>query len=346
MTLPFDNLIGRLSNRAAAPLFIPEIADAHYGSLERAFLFVDQAVEHGFEIVKFQHHLPDEEMLRDIPQSRNMREPLYEFLVKNALSLGQHIELKAYCDTKGIHYLCTPFSWRAAQELEESISPIAYKIGSGEMLDFPTIRRIQGFKKPIIVSTGMSTRAEVDELYGVFRDYQYGSVFMNCTSAYPPSPSDMHITFISEMMSAYPGVFIGHSDHTTEPDFTIAAVALGARVIEKHVTLDHSLLGPDSDVSLTMADLAVLRDRAKLISTVLSNEKRIQSGEFEIREWAHRSLVFLRDLPAGHRISDDDIWGKRPGTGIPARFRDRYIGRSLTRPVLANSLALEDDFEA
>ena len=124
---------------------IAEAADAHYGNLYRAKEMVVQAKKAGANAIKFQHHIPDAEMLRDIPRSRNMKEPLYDFLVKNALKIEQHMELSTFCKENNIDYLCTPFSLAAAIELEKNIDIPAYKIGSGEMLDHPTIKEIMKF---------------------------------------------------------------------------------------------------------------------------------------------------------------------------------------------------------
>ena len=145
--------------------FIAEGADAHYGSLDRAREMANLAKSAGAHAIKFQHHIPDEEMLPDVPMSGNMREPLYEFLKKNALTINQHVELFDYCKKIGIDYLCTPFSLVAANELEAAISPEAYKVGSGELLDHPTIREMMKFSKPIIISTGMSTVEEIKSTY-------------------------------------------------------------------------------------------------------------------------------------------------------------------------------------
>lgn len=138
---------------------IAEGCDNHMGSLEVAKEMAKQAFIAGCDAIKFQHHLPDEEMLPDVPMSDNFDIPLYDFLVKNALKIKQHEKLKNYCEQLGIMYLCTPFSWKAAQEINE-LGVEAFKIGSGEMTDIPTLERIARLEKPMIVSTGMCTFEE------------------------------------------------------------------------------------------------------------------------------------------------------------------------------------------
>lgn len=339
-----DDLMVHASDTSRPPIVIAEAADAHYGDLERAKAMAAAARGARADVIKFQHHIPEEEMLRDIPISSNMREPLWDFLKRNALSIEQHVELRAYCDEIGITYCCTPFSLAAARELEAQVDPPFYKIGSGEMLDFPTLAGIATFGKQMIVSTGMSTVDEVDETYDFLSSLGNPFALMNCTSAYPPGADDMHLSFIGEMRDRYPRAVIGHSDHTPSHHFSLAAVALGARIIERHVTLDASLPGPDADVSLTFPQLEDFIAQVEDLSIALNTPKRIQEREHEIRRWAHRSLVYLRDLPAGHVISEDDIWGKRPGTGLPARTRGLFIGRRLARAVEADTLLSDADF--
>lgn len=327
-----------------SPYVIAEAADAHYGSLERAFKMIDAAKLAGADAIKFQHHLPDEEMLPDTPMSSNMQEPLYDFLKRNALSIQQHKRLADYCRSLGITYLCTPFSLKAAKELEEVISPIAFKIGSGELLDHPTIEQIMKFNKPLVISTGMATISEIDETYRLCENHSPGLVLMNCTSAYPPVYAELNLGFIPIMEERYPKALIGHSDHTDGLHSSIAAVALGAKVIEKHVTIDKQLEGPDAKVSIDFEELGKLVFQLREVSSALGTEKNVNKNEMEIRKWAHRSLVYTRTLNSGEVLEDSDVWSKRPGTGIPARRRSEFVGKTLQRNVSANSLLQQEDF--
>jgi N-acetylneuraminate synthase len=324
---------------------IAEAADAHYGSMDRAKQMILAAKQAGSNAIKFQHHIPDAEMLRDIPMSNNMKEPLYDFLVRNALNIGQHIELSNFCRKNSIDYLCTPFSLKAAKELEENIDMIAYKIGSGELLDHPTIQEIMKFNKPMIISTGMSTVNEIDLTYNILKDHSAGLVLMNCTSAYPPSYSDIHLSFTKEMQGRYPNAIIGFSDHSPGYEVILGAFVLGAKVIEKHVTLSHELSGPDQSVSIDFLDLRKMISQLTNLSLAMKSPKIIHDSEIEIRSWAHRSLVYNSNFKPGHSLKVGDIWGKRPGTGVPSRFINDYIGRKLKRDVVENSLLLVEDFE-
>lgn len=323
---------------------IAEAADAHYGSLDRAKEMVVKAKAAGADAIKFQHHIPDAEMLCDIPLSGNMKEPLYDFLLKNALKIEQHVELNFFCLQNSIDYLCTPFSLKAAFELENNIDLPAYKIGSGELLDHPTIKEIMKFGKPMIISTGMSTVEEIDLTYEIVKDHSPGLVMMNCTSAYPPKYSDIHISFASEMLTRYPRAIIGFSDHSPGYEVVLASFVLGAKVIEKHITMSHELSGPDQSVSIDFHDLEKMIKQLTNLSLALKSRKEIHTTEIEIRSWAHRSLVYNYDLRNGETLKIGDIWGKRPGTGVPSRFIEKYIGKTLKRDVSINTLLAEEDF--
>jgi len=299
----------------------------------------------GADAIKFQHHLPDEEMLPDIPMSDNFNMSLYEFLKKYALTLKQHIELKSYCESIGIQYLCTPFSWKAAQELNE-IGVDAFKIGSGEITDVPTLKRIAGFGKPKIVSTGMSTFEEIDRTYNVLVESNVPLVLMNCVSEYPPAYEDINLKVINKMIDRYPKAIIGHSDHTPDLYTCFAAVTIGAKVIEKHVILDKRQLGPDQSVSIDFADLYPLVEGVRKIKFALgTTEKKVHQREKQIREWAFRSLVSTKSINVGEVITDDMIWSKRPGIGIPSHMRNKVIGLKAKKDIPANKLLSWDDFE-
>ena len=332
-------------NNLHYPYLIAEAADAHYGDMERAKLMCRLAKKSGASAIKFQHHIPDEEMLPNIPMSRNMKEPLYDFLVKNSLTISQHVELSKYCSTLEIEYLCTPFSWKAAQELESFVSPKMYKIGSGELTDLPTLLLISDFKKPMIISTGMSEIDEIKETYDKLIDRVPFLVLMNCTSAYPPKLGDINLGFISEMKDLFPRAIIGHSDHTDNIFTSLGAIALDAKFVEKHVTVDRLLTGPDQTVSITFEEFEQLVIGAKILSESLGKTKKILDSEREIIQWARRSLVFLVDKKIGDLIVPGDIWGKRPGTGIPSKNIGEFYGRRLKKNVKANTLLNFEDLE-
>ena len=323
---------------------IAEACDNHLGNINIAIEMIKQAKQAGADCIKFQHHLPDEEMLPNTPMSSNFDEPLYDFLKKYALTLDQHIILKKVCEEEGILYLCTPFSYKAAEELN-NIGVKFFKIGSGEMSDIPTLKKISKFNKPIFISTGMSTFDEIVRTYDSLKDEKINLVFMNCLSEYPPIYEDMNLKVINRMQSLLPKAVIGHSDHTPDLYTAYAAVTLGAKIIEKHIILDKNQPGPDQFVSIDMNDLKLLVDGIRKISKSLGSEKKINEKEKEIRTWALRSLVVLRDIKEGDILLENMIWSKRPGTGIPAWQMNEVIGKKAKKFIKKNSLIKWEDLE-
>lgn len=324
-------------NDSMKPIVISECCDNHFGKIENAIKMIDSSKSAGASIVKFQHHLPDEEMLPVVPRSSNFKEPLYDFLKKYALKLEDHVKLISYCKRKNIEYLCTPFSLRAAEELLK-IGVKAFKIGSGEMTDIPTIKKISKFKLPIIISTGMCTVDEIQQTYDEVVKINKNLILMNCTSEYPPKFKDINLGFIPIMKKKFSKAYIGHSDHTSSLVTSIGAVALGAKLIEKHVTLDKSKKGPDGDVSISFKELSTLVKDIDILSKTLGTKKEVYLREKPIRRWAFRSIVSTRDIKKNTTILQSMIWSKRPGTGIPAKEMTKVIGKKAKRNIPSNKL--------
>lgn len=323
---------------------IAEACDNHMGDLQVAKEMVRLAKLAGADAIKFQHHLPDEEMLPDIPMSDNFQESLYEFLKKHALRLADHDVLMRECAAVGIQYLCTPFSYTAAAELKELGVP-AFKIGSGEMTDIPSLRKIARFKKPMILSTGMCTLDEVDETVAALREEGASVALLNCVSEYPPVYEDINLRVIQTLRERYPDLVIGHSDHTPDLYTCYAAVTLGACIVEKHVILDKLQPGPDQSVSIDMTELHELVGGIRKIEKAMGNEKRVHPREGQIREWAFRSVVAIRPIEAGQTITPDMVWTKRPGIGIPSKRLPDVIGKKTRIRIPANTLMRWEDLE-
>jgi N-acetylneuraminate synthase len=333
---------GRSIGDGAPAYIIAEGCDNHLGNIDVAREMIRQAKLAGADAIKFQHHLPDEEMLPDAPMSANFDEPLYEFLKKYALTLDQHRELMAFARQVGITYLCTPFSWKAAEELE-GMGLAAYKIGSGEMTDVPTLVRIAAFGKPMIVSTGMAVWDEIDRTYEALIAKNTPLALMNCVSEYPPVYEDINLGVIGDMATRYPKAVIGHSDHTPDLFTCFAAVAMGAKVIEKHVILDKRQPGPDQSVSIDFRDLAQLVDGIRKVEAGLGRDKSVHERERPIRTWAFRSLITTRPISQGEVLDQDAVGSKRRGTGIPSHRMAEVVGRRAARNIPANALIAWED---
>jgi len=328
-----------------APCFIiAEGCDNHLGNMETAKEMVRQAKACGADAIKFQHHLPDEEMLREgVPMSANFNMPLYEFLERYALKLEQHHELKRYCEELGIIYLCTPFSRKAAEEINE-MGVCAFKIGSGELTDLPTLKVIARFAKPVILSTGMCDLHEIEETVSTLRPINPQLVLMNCTSEYPAKHADVNLGVIRELEQRFQ-LIVGHSDHTPDIWSCVAAVAMGAKLLEKHIILDRRQPGPDQSVSIEPYELYQLVTAARRVEEALGNKKTVHDLERPIRQWAHRSVVSLKPIPKGTRIGADMVWTKRPGTGIPAKHLEQVVGKTVKTDIPANHLIKWDEIE-
>ena len=336
---------GRKIGHGHAPYIIAEGCDNHMGYLVKAKKMAKMAKLAGADCIKFQHHLPDEEMLPDAPMSDNFDMPLYEFLKRYALKLEDHIELKKYCDGIGITYLCTPFSYKAACELENAGIAYAFKIGSGEMTDIPSLKRIARFGKPMVISCGMCTLEEIDRTYHAVKPLGVPLAFTNCLSEYPPVYEDINLKVIEKMQERYEGVVIGHSDHTPDLYTCYAAVALGASIIEKHVILDKTTPGPDQSVSIDFTDLHNLVEGCHKVYKSLGNEKKVRSKEEAVRQWAFRSVVSTCKIKAGTTITQEMVWSKRPGTGIPSWKMDEVIGKKAAKDIEKNVLITYEDIE-
>lgn len=332
----------KIVSKLSEPYIIAEACDNHFGNLDYATKMIELSKKSGASAIKFQHHLPDEEMLPIIPKSDNFNEPLYEFLKKNALKLNDHIKLKEICDKIGITYLCTPFSFKAAEEINKLV-PV-FKIGSGEMTDLPTLKKIIKFKKGMIISTGMSVFDEITRTYDLVSK-EVPLVLMNCISEYPVDYNDMNLNVISKMIEYYPRAIIGHSDHSSELFTSFSAITLGAKIVEKHVILDKKMKGPDQEVSIDFNQLSELVKVCSQISKTLGDEKKIHSREKQIRAWAYRSIVSIKDIPKGKILDQDDIWCKRPGTGIPSHEMENIIGKKTKNIIKKNSLLMWEDLE-
>ena len=337
------NFFERLANSVEGGVYvIAEACDNHMGSTRMAKALADMAKACGADAVKFQHHLVTEEMLENELSTDNFDVSLSEFLHENALTLQQHYEIKEHCDAIGITYLCTPFSYAAAIEINDLVP--FFKIGSGEFQDYWFIDRLLEIGKPCVFSTGMSTHSEITAWVARYKGSLGEIALLNCLSEYPPSLSDMNLNYISELSKL--GVTIGHSDHTQIIGGSVIAASLGARIVERHITLSNFVTGPDSSVSLDTSSFAQLIRELKVVRSMMgTGEKIVNEREQGVRTWAYRSIVSARSLQGGDLITDGCIKTMRPGVGIPSSDYQQVIGRKIIRDIPAGELLSWSDFE-
>jgi N-acetylneuraminate synthase len=329
------------------PLVIAEIGINHGGDLEVAKTMVRHAAHAGCECIKHQTHIVEDEMTEEaksiFPPNADMS--IWDVMNSCALSLEDEIALKAYTESLGLIYISTPFS-RAAANFLNDIGVPAFKIGSGEADNLPLIRHIARFGKPVILSTGMqsieSLRASVAILDAAGIDY----ALLECTNLYPSPPEIVSLKGITELSRHFPHARIGFSDHSIGPEMALASVALGACILERHYTDTRYRKGPDISCSMDPAELRFLIDRSREIHIALHNEKRRTEAEEDVYRFARGSVVADADLPAGHVITEADIWARRPGSGeIAAYDFDKVVGRRLVRALRHNEQLKWTDLE-
>jgi sialic acid synthase SpsE len=337
MTVRTHLTIGTRDIGPGTPCFV--IAEAginHNGDAAIAAELVDRAAEAGADAIKFQTHFPEHEMLRGGTTAAYVGESLFDLLTRTALSRDAHYELAERAMKRGIIFLSTPFSREAADFLDTLGVP-AFKTGSGELTNLPLQQHIARKGKPMIVSTGMSTPEEIDATAKTLDAAGARYALMHCTSTYPTPFPHVQLGCIAWLKEKY-GVPVGFSDHTLGNVMAFAAVASGANLFEKHFTSSRSLPGPDQQGSMEPAELADLVKGIRAIEQARGATKVIQPGEQEVRNMAHHSVVSIRDIAAGASIAPDDVWAKRPGTGIPARQLGEVIGRTAKRAIPKDSL--------
>ena len=334
--------IGTRAIGAGHPCFV--IAEAginHNGDVNLAAQLVEAAASSGADAIKFQTHFPEYEMLKGGATAAYVGESLFDLLTRTALSKDAHVQMRDLAARKGIVFLSTPFSREAADFLE-SIGVPAYKTGSGELTNIPLQRHIARKGKPMIVSTGMSTPDEIDATVRALRDEHAAFALMHCTSTYPTPFEHVQLGCIAALQAKH-GVPVGFSDHTLGTAVSLAAVASGANLFEKHFTASRSLPGPDQQGSMEPKELEMLVKDIRAIERSLGATKKIQPGEQDVRDMALHSVVTIRDVAAGATIGKDDVWVKRPGTGIPARELGDVIGKVASRAIARDTLVRWED---
>jgi N-acetylneuraminate synthase len=308
------NIGGRLVGPEYPPLVIAEIGINHEGDYKKAVQMIDDAYSAGCECIKFQIHIPEEEMIPNNIIPGNASESIWDIISRCTLTEEEDIRLKKYVESKGMIYLATPFSRAAAIRLAR-MGVSAFKIGSGECNNYPLIKHIASYKKPIILSTGMNNLASIRPAVNILRDEMVDYALFHCTSMYPTPYDKVRLGALSELSEHFPDAVIGISDHSKGNYTCFAAVALGARIIEKHFTSDKSWPGPDIPISIDPSELKDLIIGSKAIFQALGGSKDILLEEKATIDFAYSCIVSIRDIHRGEILTPENIWVKRPGTG-------------------------------
>jgi N-acetylneuraminate synthase/N,N'-diacetyllegionaminate synthase len=328
-----------------APVFV--VAEAgvnHNGDLALALALVDAAAEAGADAVKFQTFRTDALVSRAAPkagyqvETTGAGESQRDMLAKLELSLDQFARVQERCARRGVIFFSTPFDEGSADALERLGAPL-FKVPSGEITNLPYLRHVARKGRPMIVSTGMSTLDEVVAAVAAIRESGHPPIaLLQCVSAYPAPPADMNLRAMDTLRARF-GVPIGLSDHSLGLEVALAAVARGAEIIEKHLTVDKTLPGPDHRASLDPGEMAALVRGIRTVEAALGDgDKRPTTSELDTRRVARKSLVATRALRAGERLTAEAVTIKRPGTGIAPGELERALGRRVRRDLAADEV--------
>lgn len=329
------------------PLVIVEIGINHEGSLKTAFEMVDAAHNYGAKIIKHQTHVVEDEMSKEakkvIPGNTNVS--IYEVMARCALSEEDEIMLKEYVESKGMIFFSTPFSRAAADRLEKMNVP-AYKIGSGEMNNYPLLEHIASFGKPMIVSTGMNNIQSVRKAVEILEKHGVQYALLHTTNLYPTPPELVRLGAMQELQREFPKAIIGLSDHTINNNACLAAVALGASIVERHFTDKPDRTGPDIACSMTPEQLKDLIQGSAEIAKMRGGKKEAAKEEQVTIDFAFATVVSIKPILRGDVFTKENIWVKRPGVGeIKAEHYNDIIGKSATRDIQEDEHILWTDVE-
>ncbi|TCU64641.1 N-acetylneuraminate synthase [Bradyrhizobium sp. R2.2-H] len=350
MTSPKQSAPVRIGNRLLGegePCYvIAEIGNNHNGDFDRAIALVDAAVAAGADCAKFQMRKLDEVYRASSLSGKDddlAVEYTLDLLRRFELPTAQQKKIAEYCAAKGIEYLCTPWDAKSVAVLE-GFGVHAYKIASADLTNLPLLARLAATGKTLIVSTGMSTTDEIKAAAKFLDDRNASYVLLHCQSTYPAALHNIHLRFMETLHEIHP--VVGYSGHERGIAVSTAAVALGAVVIERHITLDREMEGPDHAASLEPEEFKALVSGIREVEAARGEklaERALSQGELINRENLAKSLVAARDLPAGTMISESDIAVKSPGQGLSPLKMPALLGRKLTRTMAADDYFFQSD---
>ena len=330
---------------------IAEVGVNHNGNIKKAKKLIDAAAEAGVDAVKFQTFNTDKLVTKNAPKANyqnettNQNESQYDMLKKLELSKNDHEVLIKYCKKKNIKFMSTPFSFDTVDLLEE-VDIDLYKIGSSDTNNLPLLKYIAEKDKPIILSTGMSTLTEVSEAVDTILSIgNERLVLLHRVSNYPAQYENINLKAMETMKKAF-NMEVGYSDHTLDIEVPIAAVARGAKVIEKHFTLDKSMEGPDHKASLNPLELKKMVKSIRNVEKALGRLiKKPSVNEKQNKKTVRKSLVINKEKSKGDIIKENDIEIKRPGTGIEPKYLDIIVGMKLINNTNKDQVLHWDDFK-
>lgn len=312
------------------PLVIVEIGINHEGNLATAFEMVDAAWKAGAEVIKHQTHVVEDEMSKEAKKviPGNASVSIYDIMERCALNEEDEIKLKEYVEAKGMIFISTPFSRAAADRLNK-MGVSSYKIGSGECNNYPLIEHIASFRKPMIVSTGMNNIESVRKTVTILEKYNVPYALLHTTNLYPTPVHLVRLGAMQELQKEFSNAIIGLSDHTTSNRACFAATALGACILERHFTDKMERPGPDIINSMDPIALKELIIGSAEIALMRGGKKEPTKEEQVTIDFAFATVVTIKPIKKGEKLTKENIWVKRPGTGaIKAEYYNELLGKT------------------
>ncbi|MFH1386138.1 MAG: N-acetylneuraminate synthase family protein [bacterium] len=329
--------VGNIMIGGDDPCFIiVDIGANHNKSLRTAKKLIDKAAEAGANAVKFQIYSAEKLYSKNVPRHSYYKKDLWRMIKDIELPRKWIPELKAYCNKKNVTFFATPFDAEAVDELAPYVD--LYKIASFELVDIPLIKFIAKKKKPIIISTGLAKMQEIKDAYSTCINAGNKKViFLQCASAYPAKAEIMNLSAMKNISGSL-GVISGLSDHTLGIHISVAAVAMGAKVIEKHFTLDKKMEGPDHPFAVEPKELKALVSQIREVEAAIGSGKKLgpRACEMENYQIGRRSIHAKTEIPKGTIIKDEMLIVKRPSFGIQPKYFDKVVGKKTKRSIKAD----------
>ena len=323
---------------------IAEIGPNHNGSLDIAKKMIKLLSKLDIDVIKFQLGNPnevysDDAFKADYQKKNDKEKTIKKMSQKNQLKRSEHLKLSKLCRKKNIHYACTAFDLQSLKFLDKKLKVPFFKISSGEVTSLDMINYISKQKKPIILSTGMSEFNEIKKIKRILEKYNKNKItILHCVSEYPAKIKNINLNILDELKKRFK-CDIGYSDHTIGEETCISAVAKGAKVIEKHVTLSKSMIGPDHKTSSTIKEFEILVNKIRNVEKLLGhNKKKFSKEEIKIQLMAKKSCVTINDLKKNHVLTRGDVCFKRPGTGISPLELNKILGKRIVKDIKKNKV--------
>ena len=347
MSVAYIEISGRKIGQEFPPLVIAEIGINHEGSLDTAKEMVDAAKRAGVEMIKHQTHIVEDEMSSEakkvIPGNADVS--IYEIMERCSLNEKDELALKKYVEEQGMIFISTPFSRAAADRLQSFDVP-AFKIGSGECNNYPLLEHIAKFGKPVILSTGMNSIDTIKKAIEIFDNHNVSVAILHTTNLYPTPPELVRLGALQQLHEAFPDKVFGLSDHTLNNNSCLAAVALGASILERHFTDHMRRTGPDILCSMDEENCKKLIEDTTEIALMRGGEKKPAEEEQVTIDFAFASVCSIKPIKKNEILSEENIWVKRPGKGgIPASMFKELLGKKAAKDITPNIQLRPEDIQ-